>query len=107
MVLLKDLGMAETPHNSGNSFLEWFSGIQFFAVALLIPLWRGIDKYFEYKSKKDSEYIRQVVEESMAASMRELREDLKEIKQTMDQDRKDNSKEFKALTQEIYKHRSS
>jgi hypothetical protein len=92
--------MPETQHES---WIDWLKNIQLFGIALLIPLWRAIDKYFEYQSKKDREFIKQVVDESMYVNMKSIKEDLKELKGMIDQDRKDNRKEILDLTREISK----
>lgn len=93
-----------------SNWMEWFKSIQFFGVALIVPLWRAIDKYFEYQSKKDREFIKSVVQESIISAMQEIRidikdvkEDIKEVKATIDSDRKDINKELISLTREINK----
>lgn len=91
--------MAETPQEN---WIDWFKSVQFFAVALIIPLWKLIDKYFEYQSKKDRDFIKSVVQEAISGEMSQVREDIKELKTTIDNDRKENSKEIKELTKQVY-----
>ena len=105
MAYSKIQAMAEP---QSQNWMEWFKSIQFFGVALIIPLWRAIDKYFEYQSKKDREFIKSVVQEAITSTMQEIRsdikdvkDDIKEVKVTIDQDRKDINKEILALTKEI------
>lgn len=102
MEISKISAMAETPEQH-ESWIDWFKNIQFFAIALIIPLWRLIDKYFEYQSKKDREFIKSVVEESISGNMREIKEDIQELKKAMNDDRKETSKAILDLTREINK----
>ena len=81
------------------NWVDWFKSIQFFGVAMLIPLWRAIDKYFEYKTKKDRDAIKDVVDESVQG----IKDDIQELRREIQKGREETNKQIVDLYKELRK----
>ena len=90
--------MANTPAEP-TTWIDWFKNIQFFLLALIIPAWRMIDKYFEYQAKKDRDFIKSVVDESIRPGLERIDEKLDDMRRAQERDR-DN---FNTKITDIYK----
>lgn len=66
----------------------------FYISICILPLWKFIDKYFDYLKGKDRDFIKSVVKEGMTENMRELREDINEIRKAQDRDRENFNRQL-------------
>ena len=86
-----------------DSIISFVKDFNLFLIALLIPLNKAINKYFEYQKTKDKEAIREVVNEVVRHNLDQIRSDLKDIKKQQEEDRKQLYKSILDLTKEIRK----
>lgn len=90
-----------TPHSFMEGIFEFLKGYNLFLVALLWPLNNAVTKYFAYLRERDREAISKIVTEVMQSNMSELKNDIKEIKQSQENDRLQFNKDIKELLREI------
>lgn len=83
--------------------VEILKSYNVFLIALIYPLNKAISKYFEYKKNKDKELTKEVVTEVLEPFQREVRQDLKEIKNAQEADRLQFNKDIRELIREINK----
>lgn len=53
---------------------------------IIVVIWKGIDKYFEYQAKKDKEFVKEMVKEIVTGALLGVRSDIKEMKEQRKQD---------------------
>ena len=81
--------------------VEILKSYNIFLIALLYPLNKAINQYFEYKKQKDKEAIKEVVVDAMTPFQNEMRADIKELKNAQEADRLQFNKDIKELLKEI------
>lgn len=61
---------------------NWFELVKWVIVTVLaiIPIWKYIDKYFEYKKSLNEKFIKDVVINTMDICLKEFKEDFNEFK---------------------------
>lgn len=80
---------------------NWFELVKWVIVTVLaiIPIWKYIDKYFEYKKSLNEKFIKDVVTNTMDVCLKEFKDDFSEFKR--ETSLQINS--FNATVLEIYK----
>lgn len=89
--------MEDNNVKNGNEWIEFFKSMQFIIMLLIVPLWNAIDKYFEYQSKKDKEYIEGIVNKTINVPMQDIKEELKEIRKEQREMREEWNRELRQL----------
>lgn len=98
-----DSYMEDKSGSTWSEMIAFIKDFNLFLLALLIPLNKAINKYFEYQKSKDKEAIREVVTDALRGFKDEIRNDLKEIKQTQADDRKQFNNDIKEVLKQIRK----
>lgn len=70
-----------------------------YILPFVVVVWKGIDKYFEYQSKKDKEFVKELVSELLTGALQGITRDIKELKD----DRKKDYELFNETVVNIYK----
>jgi len=86
---------------------EFVKSVNFVFLALIYPLAKYIDKYFEYKKSKDKEFIKSAAKEGIREEMvsvnvkiDKLDERLDEIVKQAETDRRDTNKQLMDIIKE-------
>jgi len=79
--------------------LEFIEKILVYIIPVVVIFWKGIDRYFEYQSKKDKEFVKELVSELLTGALQGITKDIKELKD----DRKKDYEHFNETVVNIYK----
>lgn len=79
--------------------LDLAEKIVLFVAPFIIAVWKLVDAYFAYQSKKDKEFVKELVSELITGALQSITKDIGELKN----DRKKDYEHFNQTVVNIYK----
>ncbi len=101
--------MANNPNEMSkfDEILDFFKSVNFIIVLLIVPLWKWIDKHFEFKKQRDRDFIKSAAKEGIReeiagvnAKLDDMKDDIEGLKKQAEEDRKETQKQLMQIVRE-------
>jgi len=97
----------EHTSNAWESIVEYIKSVNVLVAILIVPAWRWIDKYFDYRKGRDREFIKNAAKEGvreetarLEGKLDNIRNEFSELKRQQQKDREDFNDEIKEILRE-------
>lgn len=104
------LTMVNNPSEHGSFLDELIDGLKsvnILVAILIVPLWKWIDKHFEYKKSRDRDFIKSAAKEGIREEMAgvntkldDMKDDIEAIRKQAEEDRKETQKQLLQIVRE-------
>lgn len=97
--------LKKTPE-MGNDVLSVIEKV-IYTAGIVTGFWKAVDAVFAYRSKRQKEFVSDVVQERLEAELRPLRDAINEIKRARETDNRFQHEQFQNILTELGKIRNN